>query len=77
MARTIIVGDVGAGAHTCPSEVERLVKVAKQAFIEGIKFAKPGFRIGDISSAIGNFVEKNGFSVVKEFQGHGVRKKIT
>lgn len=66
MARTIIIGDVD-------NETKKLVEVTKQSFFEGIKFAKPGYRIGDVCHAIGEFVEKNGFSVVKEFQGHGVR----
>ena len=64
-ARTYIIGEV-------PEETKRLIEVTRQAFFEGIKFAKKGNRLGDISSSIGNFVEKNGFSVVKEFQGHGI-----
>lgn len=64
-ARTYIVGKTS-------KENERLVEVTKQAFYEGIKFAKVGNRLGDISHAIGEFVEKNGYSVVKEFQGHGI-----
>ena len=35
-----------------------------------------GFRIGDISHAIGEFVEKNGFNVIKEFQGHGIGRDM-
>lgn len=68
-ARTHIVG-------TGSKEAEKLLEVTKKAFFEGIKFAKPGFRIGDISHAIGEFVEKNGFSVVKEFQGHGIGREM-
>lgn len=68
-ARTFIVGKGS-------KEAEKLVDITKKAFFEGIKFAKPGFRIGDISHAIGEFVEKNGFSVVKEFQGHGIGKEM-
>lgn len=49
-----------------------LIDVAEKSFFEGIKYAKPGNRISDISSAIQNFVEKNGFSVVREYQGHGI-----
>lgn len=64
-ARTYIVGKGS-------KEDEKLLKVTKQAFFEGIKFAKKGYRIGDISHAIGEYVESNGFSVVKEFQGHGI-----
>ena len=68
-ARTYIVGKGS-------KEDERLLEVTKQAFFEGIKYAKPGFRVGDISHAIGEFVEKNGFSVVKEFQGHGIGRSM-
>ena len=64
-ARTYIVGNV-------PESTKRLIEVTKQAFFEGIKFAKEGNRLGDISNAIGTYVEKNGYSVVKEFQGHGI-----
>ena len=68
-ARTYIVGKGS-------KEDERLLEITKQAFFEGIKFAKKGFRVGDISHAIGEFVEKNGFSVVKEFQGHGIGRSM-
>ena len=68
-ARTYIVG------KTSP-EIERLVKITKQAFYEGIKFAKKGNRIGDISHAIGEYVKQNGYSVVKEFQGHGIGRQM-
>ena len=64
-ARTYIVGNV-------PETTKKLIEVTKQAFFEGIKFAKEGNRLGDISHAIGNYVEKNGYSVVREFQGHGI-----
>ena len=69
MARTIIIGKVD-------DETRRLVEITKQSFFEGIKFAKVGYRISDVSHAIGSFVEKNGFSVVKEFQGHGVGRTL-
>ena len=68
-ARTFIVGQAS-------KEAERLVKVTKQAFFEGIKMAKPGNRIGDISSTIGEFVESHGYSVVREFQGHGIGREM-
>ena len=64
-ARTYVVGKVS-------QSTQKLIEVTKQAFFEGIKFAKKGNRLGDISHAIGSFVEKNGYSVVKEFQGHGI-----
>ena len=68
-ARTYIVGKGS-------KEDERLLEVTKQAFFEGLKYAKKGNRVGDISHAIGEFVEKNGFSVVKEFQGHGIGRSM-
>ena len=68
-ARTYIVGNT-------TSEAKRLVETTKQAFFEGIKFAKAGNRIGDISHAIGEFVNKNGYSVVREFEGHGIGRQM-
>lgn len=68
-ARTYTVGKVD-------KETQKLIEITKQSFFEGIKFAKKGNRIGDVSHAIGQFVEKNGFSVVKEFQGHGIGRQM-
>ena len=68
-ARTYIVGKAS-------NKAKRLVDVTKQAFFEGIKFAKKGNRIGDISNKIGEYINKNGYSVVKEFQGHGIGRQM-
>lgn len=68
-ARTYIVGKAS-------NEAKRLVDITKQAFFEGIKFAKKGNRIGDISNKIGEYINKNGYSVVKEFQGHGIGRQM-
>lgn len=68
-ARTFIIGNVS-------KETKRLVDVTKQAFFEGIQYAKPGNRLGDICHAIGEFVHSQGFSVVREFQGHGIGKEM-
>lgn len=68
-ARTYMVGNVSKAA-------QRLVEVTKQAFFEGIKYAKKGNRIGDISHAIGEYVKSQGYSVVREFQGHGIGKEM-
>ena len=68
-ARTFIVGKAS-------KEAERLVQVTKQAFFEGIKFAKPGYRIGDVSHRIGEYVRSQGYSVVREFQGHGIGREM-
>ncbi len=51
---------------------EDLIEVTKQAFWEGIQYAKVGNRISDISSAVQKYVESKGYSVIREFQGHGV-----
>ena len=66
--RTHIVGNESSVSNN----VKKLVEVTKQSFFEGLKYARPGFRIGDISHAIGEYIESNGFYVVKEFQGHGI-----
>ena len=68
-ARTFMIGNVS-------KEAKRLVKVTKQAFFEGLKYAKPGYRIGDISHCIGEYVQSQGYSVVREFQGHGIGKEM-
>lgn len=68
-ARTFVIGKVS-------KETQRLVNVTKQAFFEGIKYAKPGYRIGDICHAIGEYVHSQGYSVVREFQGHGIGKQM-
>ena len=68
-ARTYAVGKID-------KQSQKLIEVTKQAFFEGLKLAKKGNRIGDVSHAIGEFVEKNGFNVVKEFQGHGIGRQM-
>ena len=69
MARTYLVGNVS-------KEAKRLVNATKQAFFEGIKYAKKGNRIGDISHAIFECVKSYGYTVVREFQGHGIGKEM-
>ena len=51
---------------------ERLIDVTKQSFFEGIKFAKEGYHLNDISKAIQKYAESNGFSVVRDLVGHGI-----
>ena len=53
-------------------EAQKLIDVTKQSFFEGIKFARQGCRVSDIGSAVQTYVESNGFSVVRDFIGHGV-----
>lgn len=57
-------------------EAQRLIDVTRQSFWEGIKSARPGKRISDISHGVQAYVEANGFSVVREYVGHGVGAKL-
>ena len=68
-ARTVAVGEVSA-------EWKRLMDVTKQSFFEGIRYAKPGYRIGDISGAIQDYAESFGYSLVRELVGHGVGREL-
>ncbi len=68
-ARTVAVGEVSP-------EWKRLMEVTKQSFFEGIKYAKPGYRIGDISGAIQDYAESFGYSLVRELVGHGVGREL-
>jgi methionyl aminopeptidase len=68
-AKTFLVGEVD-------DEKRRLVEVTRQCFYEGIKFAKESYRLSDISHAIQQYAESNGFSVVRDFVGHGVGRNM-
>ena len=57
---------------TIDPEAQRLIDVTRQSFFEGIRCAREGYRVGDISAAIQAYVEKEGFSIVREYVGHGV-----
>ena len=70
-------GYVGDNAFTVPvgpvsTAVEKLLRITREALDLGIKQAQVGNRIGDISAAVQQFVESNGFSVVRDMVGHGV-----
>ena len=58
------------------AKAEKLIQVTKQSFYEGIRFAKRGHRVSDISHAIQTYVESNGYSVVRSFVGHGVGAQL-
>ena len=64
-ARTYTVGKVS-------NEALRLIRVTEDSFYEAIKALKPGNRVGDVGFAVENFVISNGYSVVKQYVGHGV-----
>ncbi len=64
-AATFACGDVSP-------EAKRLMDVTKESLYEGIKHALPGGRVGDISAAVQGYVESRGYSVVRNYVGHGV-----
>ena len=68
-ARTHAVGEISA-------EDRRLIDITKQSFFEGIKYARAGNHLFDISKTIQNFVEDNGYSVVRDLVGHGIGRKL-
>jgi methionyl aminopeptidase len=68
-AKTVAVGGCGVLA-------QKLMDITEKALHEGIARAVPGGRVADISGAIQRFVESNGFSVVREFVGHGVGRSM-
>ena len=68
-ARTYPVGKVS-------DEALKLISVTEMSFYEAMKYAKAGNRVGDIGCAVENFVISNGFSVVRDYVGHGVGKDL-
>jgi len=68
-----------AGTYPCgqvSDEAMRLIKVTEQSFWEGMKYARKGCRVSDIGHAVQEYVEANGFSVVRDYVGHGVGAKL-
>lgn len=77
----IVDGFYGDAARTYPvgavdPEAARLMKVTEEALSKGIAQAKPGGRLYDISHAVQQHVESNGFSVVRDFVGHGIGRNM-
>lgn len=68
-ARTFAVGEISPNA-------KKLIDITKQSFFEGIKFAKSGNHLHQISAAVQEYAEANGFSVVREYVGHGIGKDM-
>jgi len=68
-ARTHAVGDIS-------EEAKKLIAVTQESFYKGMEFAREGFRLSDISHAIQTHVESNGFSVVRDYVGHGIGKEM-
>lgn len=68
-AVTVPVGNVSQGA-------KRLMNVAEASLYEAINHAVPGKRLSDVSFAVQSYVERHGFSVVREFVGHGIGRAL-
>ena len=68
-ARTFAVGNVS-------DKAKDLIRVTEQSFFKGIEYAKVGNRLTDISHEIQNYVEASGFSVVRDFVGHGIGRVV-
>ena len=68
-ARTYGVGEIS-------KEATQLIEVTKQSFFEGIKYAKAGNHLFDISAAIGEYASKLGYGVVRDLVGHGIGTKL-
>jgi methionyl aminopeptidase len=77
----VLDGYYGDAALTVPvgkiaPEREKLLRVTRESLERGIEKIRAGNRLGDISSAVQSWVEKNGYSVVREFVGHGIGTKM-
>lgn len=68
-ARTFAVGKIS-------KEKQNLIEVTKQSFFEAMKIIKDGVRLGDIGNTIQNYVEQFGYSIVREYVGHGIGKNL-
>ncbi|MBN1326759.1 MAG: type I methionyl aminopeptidase [Candidatus Cloacimonetes bacterium] len=68
-ARTYEVGEISLQA-------ERLMKITQEALIRGIKKARSGARVGDISYAIGSFITESGYYIADSLTGHGIGRKL-
>lgn len=71
-------GDCAAtyAAGAIPESTQRLIQVTRQSFYEGIKYAREGYRISDISQAIEAYTVANGFYQVRDYVGHGVGSEL-
>lgn len=68
-ARTFPVGNIS-------KEAQRLIDITRDSFFKGIEYAKVGNRLSDISHEIQSYVEAAGFSVVRDFVGHGIGRNV-
>lgn len=64
------------GVGKISDEAQRLIDVTKQSFFEALPFAREGYRISDISAAVQKYVEMNGYSVLRNYCGHGIGAQL-
>lgn len=64
------------GVGVISKEAQKLIDVTKQSFFEGIKFAKAGNHLHDISNAIADYAESFGYGVVRDLVGHGIGSSL-
>jgi methionyl aminopeptidase len=69
-------GAITVGVGKISSEARELMSVTEAALMVGIKEARNGAHLGDVSAAIQNFAETRGFSVIREYSGHGVGRDL-
>ena len=72
------VGDC-AGTYPCgkvSDEALRLIRATQQSFFEGIRYAREGYRLSDISAAVQAYAESQGYSIVREYVGHGIGRNM-
>lgn len=69
-------GAVTYAVRTISPDVKRLLNVTREALYKGIEKARVGSRLSDISHAIQSYVERHGYSVVRDFVGHGIGKSL-
>ena len=68
-----------AGTYPCgkvSDEALRLIRATQQSFFEGIKYAREGYRLSDISAAVQAYAESQGYSIVREYVGHGIGRNM-
>ena len=72
------VGDsaVTIGVGEITPEAQRLIDVTRESLVRGIKAARAGVRLGVVSNTIGEYIEGEGFGVVREYVGHGVGRQM-
>ncbi len=68
-ARTYGVGEIS-------EKDKKLIEITRQSFFEGIKYAKAGCHLHEIGTAVQKYVEANGFSVVRDYVGHGIGRQM-